>query len=343
MRQICTKFLSFSCVSLVVTTFVAAFNPAIAQDSSKLSVTNIGTVGVLSGDGSQEFGHIIDLAVGSDSALLYVLDALNSRLSIFSANGDFLASTGSAGGGPGEFRHPRALSVRGDSVFVFDPGLLRLSTFVYGGNTIVHVDDHRLPVQGWDMCMLGDQLYILKYHQGSLIQQVGMNGEIVRSFGRPFRQGDDFLAGLTDMGHLACDAVDQSIFVAAHATPVLRRYTPSGKMMWEVEVPGAEPPIITRIEKGVRFSRPEGRQASDVIVSLSLVPKDRLLVQYGSPFRGMSNPEDIVDVTSVIFSKSNGRVRERRNDLPRIDYTTSVHGYSHVNDPFPRVALYQWR
>jgi len=73
-------------------------------------------------EGPEGFFRVSPGLIGADaSGRLYVLDPTNARVVVFDADGRFLRSMGSSGGGPGEFRMPASLSVSPDgAVAVFD-------------------------------------------------------------------------------------------------------------------------------------------------------------------------------------------------------------------------------
>jgi hypothetical protein len=76
-----------------------------------------------------EFGRISDVAPSRSGDTVYVLDAMEARVSAFDRGGRFLFGFGGRGSGPGEFRRPAALLVlpwSGD-VGVWDPEAQRLT------------------------------------------------------------------------------------------------------------------------------------------------------------------------------------------------------------------------
>lgn len=75
-----------------------------------------------SDDGPESFFRVSAELVGADaSGNLFILDQQNARIVVFDADGQFLRAMGSSGGGPGEFRAPRSMSVSSDGeVAVFD-------------------------------------------------------------------------------------------------------------------------------------------------------------------------------------------------------------------------------
>ena len=88
-----------------------------------------------SDEGPESFFRVTAGLIGADaSGNLFVLDPTNARIVVFDADGQFLRSMGSSGGGPGEFRAPGSISVSSDGeVAVFDYGKGSLVRFDASG------------------------------------------------------------------------------------------------------------------------------------------------------------------------------------------------------------------
>jgi hypothetical protein len=78
------------------------------------------TLGVADGDVDNTFASIVDVTVDYASNEIFVLDALDHAIRVFSLNGKFLRKWGAEGDGPGDLRGPRRLLVARDSVLVVD-------------------------------------------------------------------------------------------------------------------------------------------------------------------------------------------------------------------------------
>ena len=75
-----------------------------------------GTKGIEKG----QFNHPTNIAVAGDGTIL-ITDALNFRIQIFSAKGEFLRTFGSAGDSPGHFSRPRGVATDSDgNIYVVD-------------------------------------------------------------------------------------------------------------------------------------------------------------------------------------------------------------------------------
>lgn len=90
-------------------------------------------IGTQAGASEYTFSAIPDVAVAPDGAIL-VSDAFGRELRVFDASGQFTHSIGQPGEGPGEFgAAPHVAGFDGDSVFVFDDRLRRLTAFTHEG------------------------------------------------------------------------------------------------------------------------------------------------------------------------------------------------------------------
>ena len=67
---------------------------------------------------------------------IYLLDSGNGRIQKFDKNGQFLKTIGSKGKGPGEFNYPNSIKLSEDSILIYDPGIIRITTLTQEGNFI---------------------------------------------------------------------------------------------------------------------------------------------------------------------------------------------------------------
>ena len=88
------------------------------------------TIGVLVGDTLMEFGNITDVHFSGEGNIM-LLDAMKSRISTFSAQGDCIETIGRNGSGPGEFQYPTSFTELSDG---------RLLVSDYSGGTVSFFD-----------------------------------------------------------------------------------------------------------------------------------------------------------------------------------------------------------
>ncbi|MBN1435344.1 hypothetical protein JW921_11325 [Candidatus Fermentibacterales bacterium] len=94
-----------------------------------LSLAVIDTIGVLTGDSTQEFGTVLKARFGPDGNICAV-DGLKATLGVFSRDGELLRTIGGLGSGPGEFNFPSGFAfLRDGGMVVTDYGGHQLSFF----------------------------------------------------------------------------------------------------------------------------------------------------------------------------------------------------------------------
>lgn len=93
-------------------------------------------VGVLSGDSLQEFGRVVTPFLLPDQRLVVPLAGAR-EIRLFDLDGEYLATLGRPGEGPGEFSSLDAAWRRGDTVEAFDGDLRRITRFLPSGETEV--------------------------------------------------------------------------------------------------------------------------------------------------------------------------------------------------------------
>lgn len=127
------RFASLVLVALCLS-FVSAGTVA-AQDARALGLELVAEIDPES-VGAPPFGRIAGLELGSDGSI-FVLDALNQRVSVFDSSGRPVRSFGRRGQGPGEMEDPVAL-FRGpaDNLWIADARLGRFTIFSRDGELV---------------------------------------------------------------------------------------------------------------------------------------------------------------------------------------------------------------
>ncbi|MCK4504410.1 MAG: hypothetical protein KAW14_02235 [Candidatus Aegiribacteria sp.] len=80
------------------------------EESSHIRLTVLQTIGVELGEANLVFGRIVDAVRTADGGVL-ALDLTTLNVRRFDSNGDFIASAGREGSGPGEFQNPRGIAI----------------------------------------------------------------------------------------------------------------------------------------------------------------------------------------------------------------------------------------
>lgn len=120
--------------TLLVAALSAAYSPAVSQQV--LRYESLPTGIIIQSEGS---GYILAQPRSSmvtRSGGLIVIEGTEAAILQFDSAGRFTGRYGRQGGGPGEFRQPASLTIRGDSIVVWDPSLARLSIMTSEGRVV---------------------------------------------------------------------------------------------------------------------------------------------------------------------------------------------------------------
>ena len=280
------------------------------------------------------FGNIVDVAAIGE--VWAVLDGMNSRISVFGAQGNSLGGFGDRGRGPGEFFNPVALATDGRRLFVLDRGNLRIAILRLGPDSISIVDSIRIPVPNpVDLCSFGESLVVLGHHEGLAVHVLNGRGEVMRSFGRPLAS-DPTGGPLTATGKLACSDESGLIAFAPETLGHLFVFTPYGEKVWEGEIPGFVRQEYERVgAAGMRPRRPE-RGYIHRTVSLSWVGDESLVVPLGR----VPTPEDSPMMDRWLLDLSRGEMAEAPS-LPRSLFIGPSMALFEEVAPYPLIKVYR--
>ena len=308
----------------------------------------VGRIGVLDGDSALMFGRLSGVAADDERGFVLLVDELAHKLSVVTNDGEFLAWTGGRGEGPGELIGPKAVEVAGPEVHVLDAWNHRVTRYEMGLASLRHTGQTRLPTAGgWEFCLFEGDYLILKHEHtrgGKTIHRFDRAGNVKQSFGVPFLRADAGMLDLTDMGILACDSANRRVYAASTAVPRVHGYDGDGTLLWVTELPGVEGAVIERTEMGVKWSLPEGRSTFESVVTLSIVPNGRLLVQFEEQ-EWEPGAGDGPEVGSFLIDASSGAILATSEyaEIPRITVIAGDHAYGTVADPVPQVRVYRLR
>ena len=182
-----------------------------------------------------------DIETGPDGRV-YVVDAKALQIHVFNAAGVHLGSFGRGGQGPGEFTFPHAVAVSSSRIFVKDRGNL-IKTFDLDGRFLGQIR-LPLPISGYavkdDRRIYACRLFPVdpelreKALGDPAILALDAAGAVADSFGRPVPLVKDM-----NILNLARIALDESggIYAAYEYVPLVRKYSASGRLIKESELP----------------------------------------------------------------------------------------------------------
>lgn len=275
-----------------------------------------------SGAGGEQFGSLNGAAViGPGSAVL--ADRRNGRLVVVVATPRSVTVVGRTGSGPGEFREPRAIGLRGShDLLVYDHGLARVSDYGIDGRSLVLKGSASVDGRAINMCWQGGSTIALAYDQatGTILRRAGPDGTIT-SFGDPFFGRNRRLNAWASDAELLCSDALQLTVVAPYYSERLSAYRNDGTMAWSRDLGGYVPTWVREVAGGgVAYGFPQDKTIRHIMLGVHYVGDGYLLVQLG--LAGVHEHKgadlDFISIDSRLLRASDGEEVGRQADLPVI-------------------------
>ncbi len=310
--------------------------------------------GQLDGEPHQVFGRIADVSAGPGDTFV-LLDEQGRSVWWMDQTGEPVAGLTERGSGPGELERPRALDVsEAGRVTVFDPGRghygvydLTSGIFQFTGSFEAVGQEAAL---GRHMCSVGDRLYLRSVDGGDLIQEIGPNGDIVRSFGsvepaspETFGPAAPMVEAIRNSGHLGCFPDLGIVVSVGRYLPHVRAFSLEGGEVWEVEPTGLR---LIGFGPGVGVNYVvDGESGSHLGESLVRWDDETLVVQYSVSWPdsvpAQDRGRDHFAVDSRLIDIRSGREIARTDQLPFIVDSKSDRFFGFRNLPVPQVLMFR--
>lgn len=174
------------------------------------------------------------LAIGPDDNV-YVLDAGNNRVVVFSATWQFLRQIAEVGQGPGELIDPYDLAVgKTGHVYVID-AMKRVQVFAADGNFLA---SFRYEYECLAIAVnRKGEILLSEPGRGMLITVYGPEGKIRRTFGTLKTGSRPEYKVVANRTHIAVSDSDE-IYVSFDHLGILQKYDANGVLLWEREMRG---------------------------------------------------------------------------------------------------------
>ncbi len=280
------------------------------------------------------FGSVESIAL-LDNSEVVVADGMNNRLLLFSG-GSEVDSFGRRGEGPAEFAMLRVVA-RGqaDTIVALDVSRAKLVVLQARGTSLSQLSSAILSFPAEHLCMLGPRLFVLGFHDSSLVHEISLAGEVLNSFGSP-EGADPIEMAISSTGRLACSPDNDRIALVSKMFGIIRIFEATGELIRRDSVPDFSRTIYNIGPGGMRPELPDIGYAhtvdavhwfgGDLLVQLSRGPR-----------------QDGHTRESRWLSDTDGW-RAGPADWPRIlGYTTTGLVYASVDDPYPVIRIYRWR
>jgi hypothetical protein len=195
------------------------------------------------------FNYLSDVAVDKDGNI-YILDSGNARIQKFGPGGQYVATIGRKGQGPGEFVMPDSLDIDKDgNLVVADSAQARIHVIIGGGKDVrsVVVKEEMIsgvrPLPSGDFVGKASTFSFPRPNQPAkeagemrLFRRIAPDGRIAGSFGLLNDFGD---AMTNTAGNATAFDVDDrgALLVSFNAQNRIEKYGPDGTLLWRADRP----------------------------------------------------------------------------------------------------------
>jgi len=258
-----------------------------------------------------------DVAV-DDEGWIYVLDWQDARLLVFGRDGQYRATLGTEGAGPGELRRPTRFWIDGDTLRIVDAGNGRLQLWDRNGEFLNITNLPREATRGVPISMWpnGRIVVATRGRDSALAKVVESDGELLRRIGTPFgppvRYRGSQMRAIIASGEIPASfqntvlpvaAKDGGVWLIPLGKPIVQRYDSMGTLRWTV---GLDIPEKDIIEQSF-FEANGSNDNPNVIISMRYVA-DAVAIG-GALWLLLDLPRELA--TNVLVLSDDGQLRDR--------------------------------
>jgi sugar lactone lactonase YvrE len=213
----------------------------------QVSIEFIRNIGELETEDENIAFHIPSDIARDDQGNIYILDGGNHRIQKFDAEGNFLATIGNRGQGPGEFYLPLSLDIDSKGyLYVSDPQNQRVQILKPDGTEFKTLSFHETPAGTTRLLSSGRMVMgkggiVFSFGPGGetqkpkkLMKLLDSDGSIQIEFGEPVTYKDNFVNRQGNNYSLAVDGND-NIYVSFEYQNRIEKYSPQGELLWKTD------------------------------------------------------------------------------------------------------------
>ena len=214
----------------------------------EIALEYIDNIGNLESDDENVLFYMpMDIAVDEEGNV-YVLDSGNHRVQKFDSEGNFLASFGRHGQGPGEFQYPQSIDIdEKGNMYIADSGNQKVNILKPDGTFdkdiqmmdespgIIRIRGDKM-IQAKAASMFSLQMGMMNQDEElpKLIKVLNMDAEVQNEFGDQKDYKDFLVNRMGNRHHIFVDEKG-NIFLAFDYQNRIEKYSPEGKLLWRAD------------------------------------------------------------------------------------------------------------
>jgi hypothetical protein len=213
----------------------------------KVSLELVRTIGTIEAEDDDFLFYLpSDIALDSQGNI-YILDSGNHRIQKFTSDGQYIATIGNKGQGPGEFVYPLSLDIDSKGyLYISDPGNQRVQVLKPDGKDYKTISFSKDPtgvlrVSEPGFMIMGRGAGLFSFSMPSpeknkklpkIIRVLNSEGDVERNFGDQRDYKDFLLNRMGNRFHFTVDK-DKNIYVSFDYQNRIEKYSPDGKTLWK--------------------------------------------------------------------------------------------------------------
>lgn len=207
----------------------------------------IKTIGEMDSDNDELIFYMPADAAFDSQGNIYVLDSGNHRIQKFSPDGEYLATIGQQGQGPGEFQYPQSLAVdRDGNLYISDMGNRKIHVLKPGGGELrtlqlTDLEIGHIRITSTEKIVMGGGGALLMVGPGGLNEDADLGklftvldteGKVIQEFGEKLDYKDFLMNRSGNRTHFAVDTTG-NVYVAFDVQNRIEKYSPKGDLLWK--------------------------------------------------------------------------------------------------------------
>jgi hypothetical protein len=186
------------------------------------------------------------VAIAYDQTHIFVLDARDNDIKVFSKTGRFEVSLGRKGEGPGEFSRPSDMDILEERIYVADGGNRRVQILDKNG---AYLGGYKVPFPPWRILALDEERIVLAHLPSGLagpekvVHGFNSRGEILWDVLPSLTSGDPVQDAMQNQIFLRKGAMGDFFVIRALNDRLIRHFSRDGYLLGEMAVPAAQYPF----------------------------------------------------------------------------------------------------